>query len=212
MTPRPQFSRHTTTETPESEDAFEFDARGVRRSPSATSVSSSEVSLRQSMDEHFRGLFYRTPHAPSPASPPRRRLNSSPMPRSLFLRPTTPHERSHEYAPSSASPNEGTMASEATFELRTPIIPERATTRDRLSVGERRFSSRLAQYREHITAPPTFAPPSPAAPHGLGLMASSANIVPGFDTNRIDISRTPPPSSPTTRNDSWITECESTHA
>lgn len=67
ITPRPgRFSRSPRTPGTNNTEPFEFD--NERRSPSGSISSGSEGSVRNSMDESFRGLFFRTPQVASPSA------------------------------------------------------------------------------------------------------------------------------------------------
>lgn len=67
ITPRPRgASRSPRTPGTNNTEPFEFDRE--RRSPSGSVSSGSEGSVRNSMDESFRGLFFRTPQVTSPTT------------------------------------------------------------------------------------------------------------------------------------------------
>jgi len=179
MTPRPGPSQIQPAE-----DEYEStDSRTRRASFSSGSVSSgSEISVRHSFDENFRGLFYRTPHVPSPEQS--RSLRQR-------LRPSPRRRAGHIDDHLTESPEIAAPSSEASGELRTPVV-----------------DFPMPPGSEHnITG--SLAPSLPVIPQGLGIMTGGTGFL-GLETD-VDITPSPartPPTSSGPRDDSWITECE----
>jgi hypothetical protein len=212
-----------------SEDAFEFDPKTTRRLSGGSMSSGSEISVRQSLDENFRGLFYRPPNVPSPEAYVRRRRLPSHLPQNLVLPTglpsTSPQNTGLAHSKTSTSTSTSTfelnsphglteLSEGSAFELRTPVMGETAN-QPKASMHRSPLSSSNASLDpHHVTGPAagTLAVPPNASPLGLGVSFSpgSTNFLAGFDNNRIDVGRQPQPLAQSlARDDSWITECES---
>lgn len=187
---------HRRTESPEEacNETIDF-----RTSP----ASSANSSPRHSVDESFRGLFFRTPQI---ASPPRvsSRRSRARLTDSFIFQPQQSGGLQAIGLGIESSPlrHEGGGGSDGTFELRTPLL-----------AGERiPIPFPALESAEPSPTTSTAAQPSPSVSRlqpsptiitqGLGMTLNSSS------SPTLPFSPSTSSSSSISRNDSWITECE----
>lgn len=186
VTATPRANRNLDPDTENTLHAFDHRRSFERRRSHNSAMSSgSEGSLRPSMDENFRGLFYRTPQVASPVTEPPAENAQRPL---MFSRPVMPTEPiGLGYSLEADSPQDATR-SDGTFEIRTPVISSEPVP--------------LPFPRSSADAVGTSTMPAAPHPQGLGVSGLGA----AFD-NRIDMGGQSDSSTPA-RHDSWITDCE----
>lgn len=192
-TPRPHRSPHSR-KSRSPDDTFEFDRTSV------SSGSEGSGSVRQSLEENFRGLFFRTPQIPA-GVPDRRRsaqllqsARDSPAPGEFGPIQSSPRAL---HASLHASPHDFGEGSEGTFELRTPLLGSGG--------GSGSTGSGSIPFPRGPLDTDTLAPTG----LGMSLMSpTSPGVFPPVFEPRLGT----PPVSPMPRDDSWISECKSSAA
>jgi hypothetical protein len=237
MTPRGGRDRSATSSD---SGTIEPETCAPRRSFSPASVSSgSDVSVRQSFEDNFRGLFYRAPDMPSPEH----RSRKLPAPRSLLAAAQRSQRTSRAGAGSGSgtgSPRSSARASpepqnivglgislndERDRDDRLPLtsaprtVP-RATERPIGSGASSPLAKASSRPSSRTATRSTDRSPRQSST-SLGIMgmtpvSAGASLARGagvLDSDNIPMSstppRTPPPTIDTPADDSWITKCES---